>query len=262
MKPDKQRILLSLSVSLLLFISCTGKSGKQVETEDHEVLPADVVELREDQIKLAGITIGAVEQRSLSGTIKASGLLSVAPEDKATVSTPLAAWFNVHQSDRDKLSKKDKHWRSSKTWPSLTCNSRYLEAQNTYEVTKADYARQRDLFEKQVGAQKDLQQTTAAYKSASVTVKALEQKLRVLGIDPSKLDENTLRRTIPLVAPISGYVTSTQLSVGQSVDATDVLVELVNNNRLFLDLTLYDQQAGTLKTVNGYTLSPTTNRTA
>jgi cobalt-zinc-cadmium efflux system membrane fusion protein len=247
MKPDKLRKLLSFSVSLLLFLSCTGKSGKQVETEDHEALPADVVELREDQIKLAGIVIGAVEQRSLSGSIKASGLLSVAPEDKATVSTPMGGVVKSTSIRPGQVVKKGQTLAVIENLAFIDLQQSYLEAQNTYEMAKADYSRQRDLFEKQVGAQKDLQQTTAAYKTASVTVKALEQKLRVLGIDPSKLDENSLRRTIPLVAPISGYVTSTQLSVGQAVDATDVLVELVNSNRLYLDLTLFDQQAGTVK---------------
>ncbi len=248
MKPIIKQLSIPFFAGLFLLLSCTGKSGKQVETEAHEELPADVVELREDQIKLAGITLGSIEQRSLNGTVKASGLLSVAPEDKATVSTPMGGVVQRASVRPGQSVKKGQTLALIENLAFIDLQQSYLEAKNTYEVAKADYTRQRELYDKEVGAQKDLQQTTAAYKSASVTVKALEQKLRVLGIDPSRLDENNLRRSIPLVAPISGYVTAVQLSVGQSVDATDVLVELVNNNRLFLDLTLYDQQAGTIKT--------------
>lgn len=247
MKPTIQQISTLLFTSLFFLVSCTGKPGKNVETEVHEELPANVVELREDQIRLAGITTGSIEHRSLNGTVKASGILSVAPGDKATVSTPMGGVVKSTSVKPGQFVQKGHTLAFIENLAFIDLQQAYLEAKNTYDVAKADYTRQRDLYNKEVGAQKDLQQTTAAYKSASVTVKALEQKLRLLGIDPSKLDENNLRRSIPLVAPISGHITTARLSVGQSVDATDILVEMVNNDRLFLDLTFYDQQAGIIK---------------
>jgi len=246
MTPYKQRIFITLSFSLLLFLSCTGKSEKNSETAVLEVLPEDVVELREDQIKLAGIDTDSIERRSLTSTIKAGGILSVAPEDKATVSTPMGGVVKSTTIKLGQYVRKGQTLALIENLAFIDLQQSYLEAKNAYEVAKSDFNRQRDLYEKEVGAQKNLQQTTAVYKSASVTVKALEQKLKVLGIEPNGLDENSLQRTVPLVAPISGYITSVQLSVGQSVDATDVLVEVVNSDRMYLDLTLFDQQAGTI----------------
>ena len=61
-------IILGLIISLN---SCINGDSKPIaDPEAIEVLPEDIVELREDQIRLAGIQMGSVELRSVSNTLK------------------------------------------------------------------------------------------------------------------------------------------------------------------------------------------------
>jgi cobalt-zinc-cadmium efflux system membrane fusion protein len=59
---------LSLIISLN---SCTNRDSKPVGgATEVEVLPEDIVELRDDQIKLAGVEMGIIEMRTLSNNLK------------------------------------------------------------------------------------------------------------------------------------------------------------------------------------------------
>ena len=79
---------ISKFVLLLLVIVIGGacNSGKKAgtETKTEEVIPENVVEMRDDQIKLAGIQTSLIEKKSLRGTLKVNGLVCAAPQNLAT----------------------------------------------------------------------------------------------------------------------------------------------------------------------------------
>ena len=63
----------------------------------------------------------------------------------------------------------------------------YLEAKNKLEYAEAEYKRHNELYKDDVYSQKNLQQVTSDYKSLKAQVKALEQKLALIGINPANL---------------------------------------------------------------------------
>src|SRR5664279_1021456 len=74
--------------------SCTNGDIKAVAgAVKVEIVPENIVELRDDQIKLAGIQTGLVEMRSVSNTLKVNGIVSVAPQNQATVCMPLGGFI-------------------------------------------------------------------------------------------------------------------------------------------------------------------------
>jgi len=119
----------------------------------------------------------------------------------------------------------------------------YLEAKNKLELAKADYERQNELYKNDISSQKNMQQVTSNYKSLKVQVKALEQKLGLIGINPFRMNENNISRSVALTSPISGYVKAVNVSIGKSVSGSDVLFEIVNSDKLFLELTLFEKDA-------------------
>ena len=83
-----------ITASLLFMLvtalaACGGSKKTDEEKKEAEVLPEDIVEMRYDQIKLADIQLGKIENRSLSGTTKVNGVVSVAPQSLATVCAPM-----------------------------------------------------------------------------------------------------------------------------------------------------------------------------
>ncbi len=228
---------------LITFTACNGGKKQNVETKETEVIPENIVELREDQIKLANIEMGAIELRSMSGTLKVNGIVSVAPQNLATVSMPMGGFIKSTNLMPGNAVRKGQTLAIIENQEFIDIQQNYLEAKNRCELAKTEYDRQKELFKSDVSSQKNMQQVTSNYKSLKVQVKALEQKLSLIGINPFRLTEDNISRSVAVVSPISGYIKAVNVSIGKSVSASDVLFEIVNSDKLFLELTLFEKDA-------------------
>lgn len=228
---------------LITFTSCNGGKKQNVETKETEVIPENIVELREDQIKLANIEMGTIELRSMSGTLKVNGIVSVAPQNLATVSMPMGGFIKSTNLMPGNAVRKGQTLAIIENQEFIDIQQNYLEAKNRCELAKTEYDRQKELFKSDVSSQKNMQQVTSNYKSLKVQVKALEQKLSLIGINPFRLTEDNISRSVAVVSPISGYIKAVNVSIGKSVSASDVLFEIVNSDKLFLELTLFEKDA-------------------
>ena len=84
-------IVVSAFLSCAAMVSCNFEKSAKTE-KPAEVIPEDIVELRADQIKLAGIQTGVIEKRSLSGTLKVNGIVGAAPQNLATICAPMSGF--------------------------------------------------------------------------------------------------------------------------------------------------------------------------
>ncbi|MHB9056447.1 MAG: efflux RND transporter periplasmic adaptor subunit [Paludibacteraceae bacterium] len=240
----KYKILSVLSVLfifLVLSVSCHKEKKKIQKTEETENLPEDIVEMREDQIKLAEIEMGSIEYHSLSGVLKVSGKVASSPQNIASVSVPLGGIVRSTTLMPGNYVSKGQRLAVIENPEYIDIQQNYLEAKSKLEYTEADYNRQKELFQNDVTSQKNMQLVKSEYKSLKVQVSALRQKLSLIGINPDRLTENNITRSIALVSPISGYIKVVNANIGKSVSESDVLFEIVNMNKLFLELTLFDK---------------------
>ncbi len=234
--------IIFISALAVAFSSC-GKASKTEAKGEEEMLPEDIVELRYDQIKLAKIETGKIELRSMGGTLKVNGIVSVAPQNLATVSMPMGGFVKSTNLMPGNAVRKGQTLAILENSDFIDIQQNYLEAKNKSELAKAEYERQSELFKNDISSQKNMQQVTSNYKSIKVQVKALEQKLSFIGINPFKLNENNISRSVAVISPISGYVKAVNVSIGKSVSSSDALFEIVNSDKLFLELTLFEKDA-------------------
>ena len=238
----KYNIISIILTSLLsiAFVSC----GKAAKTDaEVEVLPENIVELRDDQIKLANIETGIFEMRSMSGTLKVNGTVSVAPQNLATVCMPMGGFIKSTTLMPGNAVSKGQTLAVIENSEYIDMQQNYLETKNKLEYAEAEYIRHKELYKDDVYSQKNLQQVTTEYKNFKSMVSAYKQKLNLIGIDPLKLNEDNISRSVAVVSPISGFVKAVNVSIGKSVSASDVLFEIVNSEKLFLELTLFEKDA-------------------
>ena len=238
----KYNIISIILISLLsiAFVSC----GKATKTDAKvEVLPENIVELRDDQIKLANIETGIFEMRSMSGTLKVNGTVSVAPQNLATVCMPMGGFIKSTTLMPGNAVNKGQTLAVIENSEFIDMQQNYLETKNKLEYAEAEYIRHKELYKDDVYSQKNLQQVTTEYKNLKSMVSAYKQKLNLIGIDPLKLNEDNISRSVAVVSPISGFVKAVNVSIGKSVSASDVLFEIVNSDKLFLELTLFEKDA-------------------
>ena len=230
-----------LSVIFIAFVSCSGGTKGNAEIKEVEILPEDIVELRADQIKLADIEIGAIELQSLSGTLKVSGTVAAAPQNLATVSMPLGGFVKSTTLMPGNIVRKGQTLAILENQEFVDIQQNYLEAKNKFEFAEAEFKRHTELYKSDVYSQQNLQQVTSDYKNLKAQVKALEQKLALIGINPANLHEDDISSSVALVSPISGFVKAVNINIGKFVAPSDVLFEIVNSDKLFLELTLFEK---------------------
>lgn len=232
-----------LAVVLIAFIACNGTQKKAEETKEEEVIPENIVEMRADQIKLANIETGAIEMRSLSGTLKVNGTIAVAPQNLATVCAPMGGFIKNTTLMPGNSVTKGQTLALIENQEFVDIQQSYFEAKNKFEFAEAEYKRHTDLYKDEVYSQQNLQQVTSDYKTLKAQVKSLEQKLSLIGINPSNLHEDDISSSVALRSPISGYVKAVNVNLGKFVAPADILFEIVNSDKLFLELTLFEKDA-------------------
>ena len=62
-------------------------------------------------------------------------------------------------------------------------------------------------------------------------------------MNPDQIREDNITSTVNLVSPIKGYLKSVNINIGKYVSPTDVLFEIINSDKLFLELTLFEKDA-------------------
>jgi len=233
-------VILGLIASMTF---CTNCKRQVVETKKAEVLPEDIVEMRADQIKLANIEMGAIEVRSLGKILKVNGIVSVAPQNMATVCMPLGGFIKNTSLLPGYAVNKGQTLAVIENQDFVDIQQNYLEAKNKLIFAEADYKRHTDLYKSDVYSEQNLQQVTVEYKNIKAMVKSLEQKLLLIGINPVQLSEDNISSTVNLVSPIKGFLKAVNVNIGKYVSPTDVLFEIVNSDKLFLELTLFEKDA-------------------
>lgn len=221
-------------------------AGTHEEEGEHEELPENIVEMNAEQIKLAGIQLGKVEMRQVSGVIKVNGTVTTSPQNAASVSVPLGGFVKSANLLPGNAVKKGQTLAIIENTEFVDLQQSYLDTKSKFEYAEAEYKRHKELFSNDVYSEKSMQQTTAEYRSLKAQLKGIAQKLAVIGVNANTLTEDGISATIALKSPISGYVRTANLSIGKYVTSTDVLFEIVGTENLLLELTLFEKDANNI----------------
>ena len=232
------RLAIALSV-ILHFPSCSAP-----EPSASEITPqasANTVSLTPEQLTNAGIATGAMQRRSLGVLLPVQGLVDVPPQNLVSVSAPFGGYL-----------------RSTDLLPGMEVqqgqalavleDARFIQLQQDYLVTQGrvellakDFERQKALNASKTTSDKVLQEAATELNTHTVTLRALGEQLRLIGIDPAKLAADNISRNVSLRSPIHGWVSSVEVNIGRYVQPTDVLFELVDPKDIHLALTVFEK---------------------
>lgn len=236
----KSSIFFVIIAYSMLFTSCKNKSVEKAESE-HEVLPPNTVEMNDDQCKAAEIELGQVQYKVMSNVLKVTGTVSVPPQNLVSVSVHMGGFVKSTDFVQGSLVAKGQVLAVIENSEFIELQQNYLESKTKFEFAEVDFNRQKDLFKENVSSAKTYQQALSEYKSCKTKVFALEHKLNLIGIDPKKLTDETIARSVSVVSPISGYVKAVNINIGKYVNPTDVMFEIINNQKLTIELSLFEK---------------------
>ncbi|MDF7812644.1 efflux RND transporter periplasmic adaptor subunit [Hymenobacter sp. YC55] len=241
-------------LTMLLLLLAVGSCGKKQEAateakdspealaettkkqEGPEAAPNEVVLSAEEQ-KLGGIQVGSISRRALGQGLKVNGVLDVPPDQLASVSAPLGGFVDRTALLQGTRVRKGEVLATIRNPDFAQLQQDYLETRSQLTYAKAEYERQAELYRQEVAPQKNFQKAQAEYQGLQAKAAAQAARLRASGLPVG----GTIVTTAALRAPVSGFVKTVNVTVGQSVTPTDVLFEIVDPEHLHVELTVFEK---------------------
>jgi cobalt-zinc-cadmium efflux system membrane fusion protein len=231
---------LNVLIIVILFICSCAKQSSSDKNEVKEIKES-IVNLTDAQLKNASLELGKIEEQTISSTLKVNGKIDVPPQNMVSISAQLGGYLKSSQLLPGMKVKKGEVIATMEDQQYIQIQQDYLTTKTKLNYLEKEYNRQKDLNESKATSDKVFQQTEADYFAQKITLKALYEKLKLIGINPETLSESSISRNINIYAPIDGYVTHVNVNIGKYVNPSEVLFELVNPTDIHLALTIFEK---------------------
>ena len=239
-----RRILYLTVIAMLL----TGCKREQPSAEEMEHSHGEaVVELTDQQIATIGIATGPVQQRRMSGNIKATGTLKLAPQDRAEVTSLISGITQRILVNEGQPVAKGQTLALVENTEIVALQKDYLIASRQLALSQDACRRQQDMRQQGAGIERNMQLAQAELDMAAATEQGLRLQLQQLGIDPQQVAEGHFANSVPVRSPIAGVVGEMLVSTGSYLESGTVLMRIYDNRALHADINVFETDIARIK---------------
>jgi cobalt-zinc-cadmium efflux system membrane fusion protein len=222
------------------------------QTENQVILSAD-------QESKTLIQTGKTEKREMPHQLSCSGMMEAAPGKAFSVSMPAGGFVRSTQLVPGMFVRKGQTLAMMEDPQYIQIQQDYLEKKIQLKKAELDFKRQKELNESKASSDKILQQAEMEYQSLLILVSALEEKLKLLHLNPALLSVSNISGSIALPSPSDGYITKVKARPGQYANPSDVLFELMDPKEALLRLKVFEKDIRLLKPGMKLTATPAQN---
>ncbi|MDN3693161.1 efflux RND transporter periplasmic adaptor subunit [Chryseobacterium tructae] len=245
------KIISIYSLALVLALSsCSGKKEEEKTVYENTKFTKgteNTVHLTNQQIQSVGITTTSLQDRNMEKLARLNGKVEIAPSHISSVSSIMGGHIksiNVINGS---------HFSKGQVL-AVVEDPQFIQLQQDYLVTRAQLEaarlnlnRQKDLNTSKASSDKTLQTAQADYSTLNATLRGLEEKLRIIGINAQGLNTGNIRSKINIYAPFTGFVSKILVNNGQYINPADTLFELINPTGLLLELKVFENDINDIK---------------
>lgn len=239
-------------ILLTLFLASCEKSEKSErsmekteEQSEHE--SSELAELTQEQMDAVGISLGQIEMKELTSIVKANGALSVPNNNKASATSLYGGVIKTLNVQVGDYVKKGQVIATIANPEFIQLQEDYLTIGSRIIFAEQEYKRQRELFDNDAGAKKNLQNADAELKTLRTKRASLQRQIQMMGISPGSVSNKNLRSGLAVTAPISGTISTILLQIGSYIDVSSPVAEIVDNSSLHLDLQVFEKDLPLIK---------------
>ncbi|MBC9932201.1 efflux RND transporter periplasmic adaptor subunit [Chitinophaga qingshengii] len=236
-----RKIFIYIVITGFLFACKNKPAAENKTTAKPSAAEENTVTLDSTQKKNAGITLDSVRMVNMHASLRATGVVDVPPQNLISISFPMSGYLKSTRLLPGSQVSKGEVIGIMEDQSYIQLQQEYLTAKANMEYLSADMERQRTLSEADAISKKRYQQVLNEYKTAQVTLKSVGEKLRIININPDKLNVGNISRSAPIYSPINGYVTKVNVNIGRYVMPADVLFELVNPEDIHAAVTIFEK---------------------
>lgn len=246
-----QRIIyhLILLSSLSLLISCGGKETQNTgQQEDHEhAQEDDRVFITKAQFDNSKMTLGSMTEQPFPITVKTTGMIDVPPENRAAVNATMGGYIKTTPLLIGDKVRKGQSLVTIENPEFITLQQRYMEVKQQLTYLRIEFERHETMVAENITSQKNFLQAESAYKTAQASYNGLRKQLQLVNISPASVEAGNITSVVSIYAPISGSITKVNVSRGTYVSPATAILEIVDNDHLHLELSVFEKDIMKLK---------------
>ncbi|MFZ1322232.1 MAG: efflux RND transporter periplasmic adaptor subunit [Ignavibacteria bacterium] len=254
------KVLILFRVILMLIVALQGcnsnetdPAGQEDNHENESTEHKDKVSLTEDHIRVMDIKFSKFEPRNINGYIKVNGEIMMDQDNESRVGSIISGRV------KKIFVKEGSYVRAGQTLavienPDLiNVQVDYINAKNDYEFAKQEYDRQKKLSSDNIGSKKNFAEIESNYKRSLANYRSLEEKLSGYKISKSRFDNiytdtiADLQRNYSVTAPISGNIVARMVTIGQYIEPSVDMFQIVNTSTVYVDLSIFEKDLGNVK---------------
>ncbi len=243
---SKLKGLMAFGFALSILSTLNSCSSSNTDTGAGAPTLETIVTLSDAQFKNANLQTSKIEQRSISSVLKVNGRIDVPPQNIISISAPMGGYLKYTKLMPGMHLNKGEVIAVMEDQQYIQLQQDYLNAKTQLDFMTNEYQRQKELNQSKASSDKVFQQTEADYNTTKVNVKSLAERLKLIGVNPDKLDENTLSKSINIYSPIDGYVSKVNINIGKYAQPSEELFELINPTDIHLALTVFEKDLNKL----------------
>jgi cobalt-zinc-cadmium efflux system membrane fusion protein len=228
-------------LSGLIVIGCAKEKGDSQVDVPAQISTGNTITLTPQQIEAINLEIGHMDKHNLSNTIQANGYLDVPPQNKAVISPMITGFVRkVNFLVGDEV-KKGLIMAELESMEFIDLQQKYIELKSQLVFLEDDYNRQKLLRDQDAVSRKKYLMAEVEYNTAVTIMNGIKSKLSLLGLNLDNLAQGEIQSRFALRAPISGSVNKLEVAIGQHVNPSEEIYEIVNIDHLHLELNVFEK---------------------
>jgi cobalt-zinc-cadmium efflux system membrane fusion protein len=233
-----KEIVFGIIISSL--ISC-GQNAVSDVTDSNDSIDFEVVSLTKEQVSKMTISLGDATEQLMSSTIKVQGEIDLPPQNMISINFPMGGFLKHTKLIPGMHVSKGEVIATVNDQSIIQLQQDFLMAVAKLDLLKLEQERQQELKSANAGVSRNFQQIESDVKVQTITVNALKEKLKLIGVNPVVLNENNLSGEVFIKSPINGYVSKVNVNTGKYIQPTETLFELIDPDDIHVALTIFEK---------------------
>lgn len=230
----------------ILFISCGNtESTETIVPENNE--QDDEITLTKQQFEGEQMALGTISEHTFYETVMVNGMIDVPPHNKARVTTFMGGYITKTPLLIGDQVKKGQLLVTLESTEYVALQQQFLEVAEQLNYLKSEYNRQKTLYDEQITSEKNYLKAESTFKSNLAHYNGLKKNLEMLNINPNSVLKGNITSTINIYAPIQGFITKVNVSNGTYVNASDMIMEIVDVEHIHLELSVFEKDVMKIK---------------
>jgi cobalt-zinc-cadmium efflux system membrane fusion protein len=274
-KPYGQKGM-ALIVFLWVYLLGFGCSKQKQQKTDLEAPPPPsiattatvqdtvIVKLTERQASELSIRTYEVQKRKFRYTVSAPGIVQGAPGHISIVSAPVNGRIVKIYAHEGESVKQGDILLELESLEFANLGAAYLQAYAEARFQEQQMKRIKLLVKKKISPQRTLEKTEMDYARAVAIERSALARLKALGVPTSQIDNwrtgSESKPVLKVIAPIDGTIDEHLIDLGQSVNAYEKLLSIINTQKVLIKGFVPPEDATYLKPGDSLIVYPKLNR--